>query len=253
MELPWQENFDFYEARAKTGRAIIALDLGAHGHVPLPSHPVRLQFRVKMLQAREDGLRSAEESDALFALEDQLVEAVATKLEGVYVARAVAYGFTEFFFYVPLKHRAPDASLLPDGGVYELEWFAEDDARWERYLELFPDAWSLQTMMNRRLVQQMVEAGDQLEVPREVDHVAFFPSKLQAVAARDALVAADFRVDEPGAPTEAEGPWRLEFHRDETCADGEPDEFVAEVLELIEPHEGDYDGWGSAIQKAEPT
>lgn len=251
MEPLWQENFDFYEAKAKTGRAIIALDLGARAHTPVSSHPVRLQFRVKMKQPREDGLRSPEESDALFALEDRLVEAVRTKLEGLYVARAVAYGHTEFFFYVPTKHREADASVLPETGEYELEWFAEDDAEWSRYEELFPDPWSLQTIFNRRLVTQMQEAGDQLELPREVDHVAYFPSKLQATAAAEALRAADFRVEEPQAPDEPDAPWMLEFHREETCADGEPDEFVAEVFELIEPHEGDYDGWGSTIRRAE--
>ncbi|MFZ5444849.1 MAG: DUF695 domain-containing protein [Myxococcota bacterium] len=247
MEPLWQENFDFYEAKAKTGRAIVALDLAAREHAPVASHPVRLQFRVKMQHARTDGLRSAEESEALFALEDRLVEAVRTKLEGLYVARAVAYGYTEFFFYVPLAHRATDASVLPDAGEYQLEWFAEDDAEWARYGELFPDRWSLQTIFNRRIVAQMQEAGDQLDVPRQVDHVAFFPSRLQATAAAEALRGADFQVDEPEAPEKSDEPWMLEFHRDDHCADGEPDEFVAEVLELIEPHEGDYDGWGAPV------
>src|SRR3954470_10511083 len=104
MTALWQENFDFYEGAAKTGRAFVSIDLAASAHVPLASHPVRLQFRVKMLKPREDGLRSAEEADALFALEDQVIEALHTRHEAIFVARLVAYGFSEFFLYVPEKH-----------------------------------------------------------------------------------------------------------------------------------------------------
>lgn len=244
----WQENFDFYEARAEEGRAFIAVDLAARQHAPVESHPVRLQFRVKMKNPRPDGLRSDAEADALFALEDKLVEVVQTKLDGLYVARAVAYGFSEFFFYVGPQHLQVGAELFKDVPDYELEYFAEADAKWERYAELYPDPWSFQTIMNRRLLAQLTEAGDRFELPRVIDHFAYFATRPQALAAKKDLEAADFAVDEPAAPKEGTETWGLAFHRDETLADGAPDEFVAEVLDLLEPHEGDYDGWGCPVQ-----
>jgi regulator of RNase E activity RraB len=246
----WQENFDFYEARAREGRAFISVDLAAKQHAPVASHPVRLQFRVKMKQPRPDGLRSEEEAEALFALEDKLVEAVQTKLEGIYVARGVAYGMSEFFFYVP-AHLKTDGKLLPDTGGYQLEFFSERDPEWARYDELYPDAWSFQTIMNRRLLDQLAQAGDRHELTREVDHLALFPTKDQAERARVALMSADFRTDEVTAPKDKGEGWSLQFHRDEELADGAPDEFVAEVLELLEPHDGVYDGWGCGVAKAD--
>lgn len=245
----WQENFDFYEARVEKGRALISLDLAAVEHAPVASHPVRVQFRVDMVAPREDGLRSEHEAPALFALEDRLVAAMQER-GALYVARTVAYGKSEFIFYVAPEHREAGRALAKQLGdtPYALQWLSEEDPAWERYEELFPDAWSHQTILNRRLLAQMVRSGDQLEVRREVDHGAWFPSRLQAEAASAALAEADFRVDPPRPPTTPEALWFLEFHRDETCADGEPDEFVFEVFELIEPHDGSYDGWGSALQ-----
>jgi regulator of RNase E activity RraB len=35
------------------------------------------------------------------------------------------------------------------------------------------------------------------------------------------------------------------FHRDDSLADGRPDDFVAEIFELLAPFDGDYDGWGA--------
>src|SRR4051812_8232019 len=113
MSALWQENFEFYEAAAKTGRAMVSIDLAAAEHAPVASHPVRVQFRVKMLQPREDGLRSAEEAEALFSVEDKLVEAMCSRHEAIYVARGVAYGFSEFRFYVPATQRDAAVKLAP--------------------------------------------------------------------------------------------------------------------------------------------
>jgi hypothetical protein len=251
----WKEHFDFYEAAAKTGRAFVNLDLAAAPHAPVSTHPVRLQFRVKMKQPREDGLRSNEEAEALFLLEDRLVEALRSKHEAIYIARAVAYGYSEFYFYVPSQHRnAADALalLLKSFAPYEVEWLADDDANWDRYFALYPNRYARQTMLNRALLQQMVEANDRLEIPRVVDHSASFPTREQADAAAKALIDAGFDVDPVAAPNEAGDEWGLEFHREDACDAENADEFSFEVLDLITPHDGAYGGWGSEVQ-AEPT
>jgi hypothetical protein len=251
MAALWQENFDFYEGAAKTGRAFVTIDLAAAAHAPVASHPVRLQFRVKMLEPRADGLRSNEEAEALFALEDKLADALHTGHDAIYVARLVAFGFSEFFFYVSTAQRSAAAAIAPlvkSLAPYELEWFDEDDATWERYFELYPNAYAMQTILNRNLIAHMVEAKDRLEIPRVIDHLAYFPSREQAEAAAKALVAADFTTDPVQPPKEEGGGWGLQFHREDQCDGESADEFTFEVLDLIIPHEGDYDGWGSPVQ-----
>ena len=256
MTPPWQESWEFYEAAAEKGRAFVSLDLAAAQHTPVTSHPVRLQFRVKMKKPREDGLRNEEEAEALFALEDLLVEELRSKHEALYVARALAYGFSEYFFYVPAARRDAKATiqaLTPRAKPYELEWFDEDDADWEKYVELFPNVYALQTIRNRALIARMTELNDQLEVARMIDHLAFFPSREQAEAASKALSAADFQVDAVSAPTDDESAWGLEFHREDSCEGETPDEFCFEIIDLVAPHEGEYDGWGSPVQRAPDT
>lgn len=247
-ELP--QDWDFYEGAAEQGRAMVLINLGAKAHAPLASHPVRLQVRVAMLQPREDGLRHQDEAPALFALEDRIVAAVTQHCDAVFVARVVAYGATELFFYVPATQRgaAPRAfDAMGSAAPYHLQWLDEDDADWAEYRALYPNRYALQTIHNRRLQQSMEQSGDRLEVPREVDHVAFFPSRERADAAREALTKAGFRVD---APVEQAPKWCFEFHRTERCDGGAPDRFVFEVLDLLDPFDGEYDGWGSHVQRA---
>jgi hypothetical protein len=245
----WDGDWDFYEGSLEEDRAFVMLDLAAREHAPLASHASRLQIRFAMLQPREDGLRSNEEAEAIFALEDKIVDAMANAAGAIHVARVVAQGFTELIFYFPTENTAAadhPGEAIGEVAPYQLEWFVEEDAAWEKYQELFPNRYAMQSITNRRLVRQMTEIGDQLAVPREIDHMVMFPSEAQAREAAATLAAKGFRCDEVDG---SNGRWSLQFHRDEACDGGKPDEFVFEILDLIEPFEGDYDGWGCMVVK----
>jgi hypothetical protein len=104
-----------------------------------------------------------------------------------------------------------------------------------------------------------------------VDHFALFETEEAAKKAAAALEAKGFRIDglglaedededldasgvddepsdedviedeeEEGAPE-----WHLAFSREDALADGRPDEFVGEVLDVVHEHGGAYDGWGA--------
>jgi hypothetical protein len=244
---PWKDDFDFYEGRMADDRMIVLIDLAADRHAPLASHPVRLQVRVAMHQPRLDGLRSREEKDALFALEDRLIPALERAADGIFVGRLVAQGYTEFVFYVPAERQeeANDpVAATGDVSPYELEWFTEEDPGWTWYRELYPNQYAIQTIWNRRLVAQMKKGGDRIELPRMIDHLARFPSRERVRAAAEALAGLGFLVEEP---RQANQTWELEFHRRDLCDGGRPDEFTVEILDVVLPLEGDYDGWGSVV------
>ncbi len=323
----WELDFDFYLARIEDKPASFVVDLSAEAHAPVATHPLQLTIRVPMLRPRPDGLRDASELEDLGDLEDQFVEALAEKLDAIYVGRVVHDGNTLLFLYVPEEHRdALDELPALTGdppGDYEPSWGVSDDPDWVQYSEfLAPDEYARQSIWNRRLVNIFGEKGDQLDQPREIDHLAYFPSREAAEQAAAALTAAGFRCDpitEPGeeqdegddaelgdeaadadetaeadealaeaiasanAQAAAEGEddeddededdedesdedesdedesdeedenderWGLQFHRDDALADGRPDEFVGEILDIILPLDGAYDGWGAEHRPA---
>ncbi|HVV87403.1 MAG TPA: DUF695 domain-containing protein [Kofleriaceae bacterium] len=292
----WEQDFDFYMAQIEDQPASFVIDLAAAGQAPLPTHPLLLSIRVPMLRPRADGLRDASELDELGALEDQFVEALATKVDAAYVGRTVHAGATTLYLYVPEAHRdalddLPGLTGAPPGD-YQPEWGVVDDPAWDQYLTfLAPDEYAHQSIWNRRLLKIFSEDGDQLDVAREIDHMAFFPTKEAADQAAAALAASGFRVDPPTSReqeaaadaaaadadadtadadedddenAEGEGAdddggeddpdeerWALQFHRDDVLADGRPDEFVAEILDIILPLDGTYDGWGAEQRRPE--
>lgn len=161
----WEPDFDFYEAQFDEARVAIFLDLAGVSHAPLASHPLRLQVRVAMKTPRADGLRSPEEEEALFAVEDAIVSRATAALDAIFVGRVIAEGYATFAFYAPIASaaRAENANaMIGSVAPYALEWNVSDDAEWSYYRELlYPDPESYKLMMSRRAADRITGVGRQ--------------------------------------------------------------------------------------------
>ena len=244
---PWEQDFDVYMAELDGEPASFVVDLAARSQAPVASHPLRLTLRVPMLMARPDGLRHADELPALGAIEDQVVDRLIQR-DAIYVGRVVHAGVTTLYFYLPAGHgRAADdllASIGPFPDGYAVTAKIEEDPDWDQVVAMAPGAFAEQTIWNRRLLRIFEDRGDSLEVAREVDHMAYFPSRSAAERAAIDLRTSGFRVDDASEVDDGEA-WGVAFHREDSLAAGRPDEFVAEIFEIILRHDGRYDGWGA--------
>lgn len=246
-----QPQFDVYMASVDGSPASFVLDMGAVPHVPFRNHPLRLQVRVKLLHPREDGLQDASELEKMGEIEDTVSRHVSAQLDGIYVGRFTCEGSITYVFYLPAKQaeRVEDLeSIIGDLAPYEWEWLTDDDPEWDYFTKfLYPDAVSLEAMANRQLLENLEKRGDRLEVSRDVDHLAYFPTHEHATVAAEKLQELGFRTDEVKRSEDDEHRWVLEFHRVDSLANGRPDEFCAEIWSAIRPHAGSYDGWGTVI------
>ena len=250
MAAPWTQDFDFYLSMIDDKRASIVVDLAAVGQEPLDSHPLLLALRVPMKHPRDDGLRDGSEREALGEIEDRFTTRLEQNVDAIYVGRIMVDGSITLYYYVPVAARSPIeralVEVIGDSNGYVVKWALEEDPAWEHLaVGLAPDPYARQEIWNRRLLHEFAQRGDALLAVREVDHVAAFPTLEAAVRAIEELEALGYRVDAPHPPED--GGHRLEFHRDEVLADGRPDEFVTEILDVILPLEGDYEGWGAVV------
>jgi Family of unknown function (DUF695)/Regulator of ribonuclease activity B len=250
-DLPWEPDFDFYELLRDDKRALTTVDLGAAASAPLGTHPWRMQARTRMRAPQPDGLRASEEAPALFALEDTIGAWLEGTADAIQVGRMLCDGMTTFVFYLTSAgaervKNAFEAEVAAHAAPYTLEWGVAEDADWSFYDRfLFPEIYPMQTISNRRLLAVRAEHGDRTEVVREVDHFAYFALKANAAAASGQLAGRGFRVDEPSKGDD--DTWGLQFHRDERLDEDRPTEFTEEILDIVVPLDGDYDGWGAAI------
>lgn len=109
--------------------------------------------------------------------------------------------------------------------------------RQQRTLEL------LHSMCSEQLSQR-VKLGDQLDVPRDIDHTAYFFTRADAAAAAAELTAAGYVVT---FSRKGFGGWLLEAHITTDIEWETVEAFMPELFELIVRSRGIYDGWGGPV------
>lgn len=88
-------------------------------------------------------------------------------------------------------------------------------------------------------IDQRLKLGDQLDVPRQIDHSATFPRPADAASAARRLDSQGYRANQRGRTL-------LVFHRDAVDLEASR-RFVCEVYLAVDRNRGDYEGWGSMV------
>lgn len=100
-----------------------------------------------------------------------------------------------------------------------------------------------QLALTSDLVAQRLAMGDKADVPRQVDHLAYF-KKAKADAAAQDLQAAGFTISDVQRKLLKVG---IEFHRSDACDQQTAANFTCEVVAIVNKHDGTYDGWASFL------
>lgn len=255
--VPWEQDFDVYLTRLDESPISVVVDLDAASHAPVGTHPYLLRVRIVMKKPDENGLRSRNEFEALNALEDALLEGLAPALDAIHVGHMILRGVIDLVLYCPpgVVGQSWEIERLIEEirGDYDVEPILQEDAEWHLYREImFPDPYDLQFILNRRLLDLITRNGDDLASTRPVDHLALFRAEEEAEMASNELSAVGFTVDPPSLEETQSGEqvWAVPFHRAEALEGRAMDRVVAEILDVILPLGGSYDGWGCPTVKS---
>ena len=287
---PAEDDWDFYPCRVDGAPASIFLNLALEQRPWPPEADMLYTVTLHMLDAGEHGMGTSAEAGVIGPAEDALATSAAS-LGLVYVGRLRTKRIWQLMLYGPpgqlealgeltqrsdeLRSRRAETQERPDGDHEVFRDF------------LLPDAERRQWMQDRRLVDVLLSYGDRLEVPRRIEHWAYFPShdarerfvlETARVGFRE-IEAADGEHDEPDEPNEhGEHDEHGEHAEHDSeregevngCADGRGGaaRFAAHVgrIDTVElahihgvvmqlhamaqRHGGTYDGWETSIEAA---
>ena len=255
MEKLWEPGWDFWFAAMDDAPIGVSLDMNVAPHVPLASHPTRVHLRVQMKQPRPDGLRSGEEAQALFDLEDRIVAGRQPgHRRGPGRARAL-----------PRLHRLR-ALRAPQQRDLETRLLAavaqvEDPYQVNAEVQADPD-WGL---LHRVPLARRLPAAAHAQPP---GHAPARPCTTttptrpgwstttptsrtttgRAWRPRRSL-RSDSRSRSPRRRrTAPSGAWPSTATR--PSADGRIDEVTDQIVELVIAHDGYYDGWGCPVMRS---
>lgn len=241
------ENWDFYLCSIDDQPASIFVDLELIQTAPIAPLPSMGYAIIYMNQPRPDGLSSAEEFDALCEIDDTICAAINKSLESRYAGRTTSGGMRTYYFYVSdvKKFQRTVAEAMLKRPAYEYETGHRDDAAWQIYREfLFPSPIDRQRMANRHVLDALAERGDAHEIPREIDHFAYFPDAGSAETFARWVEGEGF----VGITIEAnDGQHGVQFKRVDSA--GEIDSVTIPLFNRAAELGGDYDGWGCSVEK----
>jgi hypothetical protein len=230
----WAEAWQTYPGAVGGAPAVWSVDLGAIEAAPLAHLPVRMDIEARYAADADglplDGAQLAEVEDA--------VRAGVEANGGVYVGRMASRGECRFTAHLPAQPATP--VTVADGQVrteYDPHWAYVRDT-------LAPDDRQHRLLQDLALVGILTEHGDPLDIPRDVEHVAFFVEQTPAEDAAAALRADGFAAD---VERDDEGDFALLARRQDPVAPPTVHELTWRVKETVERHGGTYDGWSCAV------
>lgn len=96
--------------------------------------------------------------------------------------------------------------------------------------------------------EQRAQLNDDLLVPRDVEHFAYFSRRAKAHTAANDLTTAGFAV----ATSRRGFKTGIKAVRSESLSDDSVARFLREAITIVERHGGSYDGWGATVEARNP-
>jgi len=189
-------------------------------------------------------------TESLESFTQDLASSLNTSLDAVFAGRVMKEGWAEFYFYAPQSKRFENISsdVMNRHGGYVYERGSSRDGKWEMYIDnLYPDAYGLLSIQNRHTIDALVEAGDDLSIPREVEHYLFFQTKSSMERAVSQLASHGFEVKEYVNDDESDYGYGVVLVKLEAITSEIVEETTTSLYESAMQEHGLYEGWSTVL------
>ncbi len=133
-------------------------------------------------------------------------------------------------------------------GGYVYERGSSRDGKWEMYNDnLYPDAYGLLSIQNRHTIAALAEAGDDLSIPREVEHYLFFQTKSSMERAVAQLASHGFEAKEYVNDDESDYGYGVVLIKSEAITPEIVEETTTSLYESAIQEHGHYEGWSTVL------
>ena len=188
--------------------------------------------------------------ERLIDFSKDLIDTIETSIEGVFAGRVMKEGWAEFYFYAPHSKRFENitSDVIARHGGYAYERGSSRDAKWEMYLDnLFPDPYGLLSIQNRQTIAALVEAGDDLNIAREVEHYLFFQTKTSMERAVTQLSSHAYEVKEYVTDNESDYAYGVVLIKTEPITPEIVSDTTTSLYESAIQEHGIYEGWSTIL------
>ena len=242
--------YEYYIDQAEEGIASkTETDLELIDVAPQEERPWLLWVFVKIKSPDEAGWCLEHESEVLLGLQKELVGAFEKKLDALLSGVRMQEGWMEFFFYAPTakKFESVAMDVLKEFEGYAYETGSSRDSKWEHYLNtLYPRPLMMKQIESRYIIGELEDEGDDITLPREVEHYLFFQTPAPAKRIAEKLETEGFAVKEfvEGEGEYAHGVVLVKRH---DVTEMTLMQVSTELINAVEAEHGIYEGWSTVL------
>jgi uncharacterized protein (TIGR01619 family) len=232
----------------------IVTDLGLKDIAPIPSYNQLLEVEIKASNPSENGLPDSQEIEKLNVIQELLVSELDKTHRSIFAGHLISEGRITCFFYLSGADGVPE---IVDKVMMSFpeRLFAKQissEPGWNTYLDfLYPEPIHLQSIANMSVVMHLIEQGDRLDVPRRVDHWAYFPDEESRSKFADHVKKGNFSIEpfQPPIEPDSKMPYGIKFYRDDKVDHQSVDDYILPLWQAAKDLGGEYDGWETFIVK----
>lgn len=234
-----------YFARMEGAPISIAVDLALRDRAPMPEKPAAYTVAVALRQPDEHGMTTEGEYRALQEIEEELAASL-EPLGVIEAGRVTGRGMRTFHYYGPEVEAVPGvvSGVMAMHAEYKYRALSAQDPGWSIYTAyLYPDDHQLAFANDMKALQALLDAGDDFERPRPIEHTITFDD----VEKRDAFARAmsghgyEIAVENEVAA--------VRCSKRDTIDPFKITEMRTALTTLAEEFGGFYSGWATVVQR----
>lgn len=228
--------------RVQDGESVnIEVDLDAMEYKS--EHPWLFSAFIKF-DASDEGSQKYEE---FLETKESLIIALAYEDMAIYVGSRVVDGWSELYFYAPSsKELNSMVSAVLGSTEYIYESNVVRDTKWEFYLsQLSPSELEYHHIVSAKIIDQLQEEGDDLEISREVEHYISFETPTQKDRFLDHFNLDGFAYKDDIASDDFEH--GVAFVKKHPITNDEMKKVVEELYTEVKKERGFYEGWSTIL------
>lgn len=248
----YQEDWDTYVNEFGDHVSSVMVDLAFGGSTEAKLRTNAIIVRIRVDSIRNNGMPAQNQLSKLNAIEDRLVEKLTGQLQAMYIGRYTKDGKRDFYFYSndTSNYMSAVAQVLDP---MKVEWLAkaQTDTAYSNYFDvLYPTGKQLESMKNKRVVDELKKKGDVLTAPRKVNHFIFFKTEQDRKEYAFTVQDNGFTVENAGKEIGVKDrPYTLQISRFDKIDYNSIDKVTLYLWELALKYSAKYDGWETFVVK----
>ncbi len=211
-------------------------------------YPIQVSFNLPISPCRPDGLSDGDALDKAAIEEDRILSDLQMPGRKMVSVGTFTYNCERRLYYYFENANQLEEQLQALLSAYPAETTdltVLEDKQWDAYSDfLYPNDYHYQQIMNNRVMAQLLDAGDNPDLPRILEHFLYFKTEADRTSAADEAVANHYRLFAQEF-IDQEYPYSLGVAFQAPLHDVHSQSYY--LMDLARKYNGDYDGWGCTV------